>query len=387
MDSSMPTRREATVRGWLTALGVVFLLASCSFSEDALWPSLTGDDPTAGPAVEGSADLPPSAVTPVQGPILGDTVFEPPGVTPGQPTGSLVGEKISEIRGDLSRLQGEISEENGRLQNFRGAARESARAYHGLVAGINARLQVGSTPGNPELVAQWRQAQAELEQVGENITQLNTLATDASSTSALAAFMLDSTRATFGLYGALEEDHRQLAVLEDEVNKTVVVIDRLLNELTQDIARAQNYFTTERSNLTAQAVAIDNGEFMGGSLANRAYGIPAPPAPTGGAGLVGRAQPLVVIRFERPDVDYDQELFTAVSRALERRPNAAFDLVAVAPGLGNAAQVALAGNKSRRNAEGVLRSLTSMGLPADRVSLSATTNPNAQVSEVHIYVR
>ena len=103
--------------------------------------------------------------------------------------------------------------------------------------------------------------------------------------------------------------------------------------------------------------------------------------------MVGRAQPLVVIRFARADVEYDQELFTAVNRALERRPNAAFDLVAVAPGLGNAAQVALAGNKSRRNAEGVLRSLTSMGLPADRVSLSATTNPNAQISEVHIYVR
>ena len=69
------------------------------------------------------------------------------------------------------------------------------------------------------------------------------------------------------------------------------------------------------------------------------------------------------------------------------RPNAAFDLVAVSPGIGNPSQVALATNKSRRNAEGVLRSLTNMGLPSDRMSLSATTNPNAQVSEVHVYVR
>lgn len=383
----MPVRSGPSLRNSAALIGVVALLGACSFSEDALWPSLTGSDPVSGTVESGAADLSAQAAPAVTGPILGNTVFEPPGVTPGQPTGTLVGEKISEIRGDLSRLQGEISGENGSLQSLRGGARDNARSYHTLVGQINARLQVGSTPGNPELVAQWQQAQLALAQVGESITQLNALATDASSTSALAAFMLDSTRATFGLYGALEEDHRQLAVLEDEVNKTVVVIDRLLNELTEDIARAQNYYTTERSNLTAQAVAIDNGEFHGGSLANRAYGVPAPPVAGGAAGLVGRTQPLVVIRFERSDVDYDQELFTAVNRALERRPTAAFDLVAVAPGLGNAAQVALAGNKSRRNAEGVLRSLTSMGLPADRVSLSATTNPNAQISEVHIYVR
>src|SRR3546814_7566124 len=92
------------------------------------------------------------------------------------------------------------------------------------------------------------------------------------------------------LRGAVEEDHRQLAVLEDEVNKTVVVIDRLLNELTDDIARTQNYFANERLNLTAMQVAIDNGEYIGGSLANRAYGVPAP-APAGGAAAaeIGRA--------------------------------------------------------------------------------------------------
>ncbi len=95
----------------------------------------------------------------------------------------------------------------------------------------------------------------------------------------------------------------------------------------------------------------------------------------------------MVIRFNQPNVDYEQALFTVVSRALDRRPNAAFDLVAVAPAVGSAAQVSLATGKSRRNAEGVLRSLTNMGLPADRITLSATSSPSAQVNEVHVYVR
>ena len=44
----------------------------------------------------------------------------------------------------------------------------------------------------------------------------------------------------------------------------------------------------------------------------------------------GARRPLVVIRFDRANVPYEQALYTAVSRALERRPQALFDLVAVA---------------------------------------------------------
>ena len=374
LSGNRPTRHSAV------AIGFCVALSACSFGEESLWPSLTGEDPAGETTV-------PVAAAPGPGPVLGETVFEAPGVTPGTPTGTLVGQKVDELRGELARLQDQLSNQNNELQTLRVDARDSASAYHSVIGRVNARLQVGTTPGNPELVAQWNQAQGELGKVGESISQLNALSAQSASTSALAAFMLDSTRATFGLYGALEDDHRQLAVLEDEVNKTVVVLDRLLNELTEDIARTQSYYTPERSNLTTLAVAIDNGEFLGNSLANRAYGVPAPPQPGGAAALVGRTPPLVVIRFNQPNIAYEQALYSAVSQALERRPDAAFDLVAVSPGLGSPSQVALANNKSRREAEGVLRSLTNMGLPADRVSLSATTNPNAQISEVHVYVR
>jgi len=376
-------------------VGSMLLLGACSFSEDALWPSLTGEDPSGEPAAPQAAEAPapeapPAPVSQEQpSPLanLGSGTFESPGVTAGQPTGTLVGQKVDSLRGDLGRLQGALGTQNNQLQTQRNSARQFAGNYHSLVGAMNARLQVGTTPGNPELVAQWNQSQAELQQVAASIGALNTLSNEASATSALASFLLESTRATFELRGAVEEDHRQLAVLEDEVNKTVVVLDRLLNELTDDVARTQNYYATERMNLTAMQVAIDNGEFIGGSLASRAYGVPVPAAPGGGVGLVGQRQPLAVIRFDRPIVEYEPALFTVINSALERRPNAGFDLVAVAPAVGDPARVALETNKSRRNAENVLRSLINMGLPADRVSLAATSSPQAQVNEVHVYVR
>lgn len=370
----------------------LFMSGACSFVEEDLWPPVENEaqateasgEPAETSRTTGAGSEAPAARSDLG---LGTTRFESPGVTLGQPTGTLVSERVQGLRADLRRLQGLLSDHNGRLQTLRTAARRNASNYHGLLGVMNARLQVGTTPGNPELVAQWNQAQSELQQVGVSVASLNSLSNEVSSTASLAAFLLESTRSIFELRGAVEEDHRQLAILEDEVNKTVVVLERLLNELTDDVSRTQNYFATERSNLTAMQVAIDNGEFIGGSLGHRAHGIPAPPPAGGGASLVGQRQPLAVIRFDRPNVNYEPALFTVVNTALERRPNAAFDLVAVVPAHGDPARIALSTSKSRRNAEAVLRSLVNMGLPADRVSLAATSSEEAQASEVHVYVR
>jgi hypothetical protein len=96
---------------------------------------------------------------------------------------------------------------------------------------------------------------------------------------------------------------------------------------------------------------------------------------------------MVVIRFDRPNVQYEQPLYSAVSRALERRPDAFFDVVAVSPQASNTGRAALDTNAARRNAQGVLRALTDMGLPTSRVALSATTAADAQTNEVRIFVR
>ena len=207
----------------------------------------------------------------------------------------------------------------------------------------------------------------------------------------MSAFLLESARAAYGLAGAIDEDHRQLAVLEDETNKSVVLIDRLLNELSEDVSRQTAYVGNERRNLAALSVAIKNGELYGQSLSNRAFRSAAPlasaaPGPARSV-AIGARRPLVVIRFDRPDVPYEQALYTAISRALERRPEAQFDLISVAPSKGTVADVALAQSRSRSSAKKVMRTLTDMGLPANRVALSATTSGQASTNEVHIYVR
>ncbi|SME93754.1 hypothetical protein SAMN06265365_101606 [Tistlia consotensis] len=352
------------------AFGMLLALCACSFSDEAMMPSLFGSGSV------GDSGL-----------ALGTSTFVPPGVTPGRSTGTAVGDRVDELRDQLKTLQSQIIDENNKLQTLRQTSRQGAAAYHELKGRMNARLTVGTTPGNPELVKDWRQAQKELSQVDSSINSMNALSNEVDGSATLGAYLLQAIPATLRISGAVDEDHRQLAVLEDETNQTVVLVDRLQSELSEDVARQSAYLSTERANLTATSVAIKNGEYVGVSLANRAYGVPPPPPPQGAAPLVGRVRPLVVIRFDRQNVDYEPALFSAVSAALERKPNAGFDLVAVAPGSGPAGEVNLAAQTTRQNAEKVLRSLTNMGLPADRVSLSSVTNPSATVGEVHVYVR
>lgn len=342
-----------------------------------------------------------------------------------RPTGTFVGEKVQQLRAELERLKQSVGRQDARLNQLRGQTTVSSSRYHMAIATINTRLQVGTTPGNPVLVNHWNNAQSELARIDADVAELNSLANSVAGTSTMSSYLLETTRAAYGLTGAVDEDHRQLSEMEDEVSRTVVLIDRILNQLSEDIGRQINYVANERSNLTTLSLAIKNGELLGANLRNRAFlaaanqqamtampararipvtSSPLPPprparvetksakagttaSPRKTARATKKRRPLVVIRFDRPNVSFEQALYSAVSRALERRPAAMFDLVAVASGDGSVAKVAIASTTSKRNAEVVLRSLSEMGLPLERIRLSAMTSKGAPSNEVHIYVR
>ena len=381
-------------------LGAALFLPACSFTEEALWPSLTGEDPagktpkqtakaaTPTPTPAATAQAAPAA--PSAQPALGSNTFVPPGVTQGAETGTFVGRKVTDLRSELTKLQQAVSVHNEQLQASRAQITNNSQRYHGTVAAINARLQVGTTPGNPVLVQQFNDAQTDLERLSNDIGNMNGLANSVANDSTMSAYLAESARAAFTVSGAVDEDHRQLAILEDEVNRTVVLIDRLLKEVSDDVRRQTNYVATERSNLNLLSTGIKSGEIYGASLVNQAMVSAAGPSLGAGAPRAvdtsGR-RPLVVIRFDRDKVAFQQALYNAVSRVLENRPDAVFDLVAVAPGNGGPARVALNSTKARRHAESVLRSLIEMGLPPSRVAVSAKTSGGAKSNEVHLYLR
>ena len=377
------------------------LLAGCE--SNSMWPSLSGENPNPASAQtkQNTSSLVLNAPTPSAG-RSAFSAYKPPAATAAtfsatpvvagpalKPTGTFVGKKIVSMRGDLEKLRGAVKRLNVRMTKLRTENESSTQRYHGIVAAMNAKLQSGTTPGNPVLVKQWNEAQQQLEKIEDNISRMNGLSNDSGSAATVAGYLLDSVRATYTLSGAVDEDHVHLRGVEDEANRTVVVINRLLNELSNDINRQSSYLANERRNLTTMSIAIKNGERYGASLMNRAFAQAEIKARTAARSGKRRAssRPLEVIRFDRQNVAYKQALYNAVSRAVERKPDAVFDLVAVSPKVGSPSARILNTTAATRNSEGVLRTLTDMGLPSSRVNLTATNSATAQTSEVRVYVR
>lgn len=402
------------------ALVAALALSGCSYTDNLLdWatgssaPTNTDSANTSIPikpaAAEGNPQ-PTIAAAPLPGfaaGVSGGPVTAPAGTT-------FVGLKVQSLRADLGQFQGNIARHQAELTSTRQGLGSNASSYFSIIALINSRLQSGTTPGNPQLVAQWSQAQSILDQMNTGVARLNTISNEVAADSSFGNYLLNQVRAAYTLQGGVESDRDQLKQLENQTTASLAEVDQLLNALSDEITRQSGYVAGERNNLVTLALAIQNGQLYGPSLANRQFATTAatagpsrpapasapraaPPAPRAAAAAPSRSaaaaapstgdRPLVVIRFDQPDVEYEQPLYTAVSRALERKPSATFTIQAVAPNAGSAADVAVNTNTSRQNAENVLRSLTNMGLPADRVSLSAVMSPDIQSNEVRIFVR
>jgi hypothetical protein len=320
----------------------------------------------AAPAVSGAA--PVATITPIQ-------------ISAGADTGTQVNRTIQSIRAQIQGLQQKIGSNAGRLAQLRNQSAGAAQSYQQSKARITARLQIGTTRGNPELVAEWNNAQTSLDSLAGNINTLNALGTDVTNDSSGAHFALNQIAATRNVLGAVDEDHRQLALLEDETSQTIVLIDRLLKEISDNVQRSTAYAANERSNLTVLGNAIKSGELYG------ALSTPVGAGITSSQQLASAGLPLVVIKFDRPDVDYQQILYAALNQALQSRPSAGFEVVAVSPSRGNAASVQIGQTTARRHAQDVMRSMTDMGVPATRLGVASTTDPGAGGNEVRVFVR
>ena len=123
---------------------------------------------------------------------------------------------------------------------------------------------------------------------------------------------------------------------------------------------------------------------------------PAPAQTAAGAGAgdvhppgsgLATGRPYVVIRFTESSIDYEKTLAEAVKRAVARKPNLAFDLVAVTPRAGTADELADLTNQAHAEAEAVMKSLSALGIGPERVSMMTWTGQPTDVNEIRLYIR
>lgn len=371
----------------LSLISGSLILGGCAFSSDALFPSLVGS--SSQEAYNADKNAPESADLP----MLGSSNFEPLEVSEGGDTGTFVGQKVIAFRNELSQLQNAIRTNNSELQKIRASVISNASQYHKTIGAIEAKLQVGTTPGNPQMYAMLQSAQNNVQLMTVNSNALQQLSARVTSDASVVNNLLDSIRATFAISGAVDEDHRQLRILQNETNQTAILIGSLLNEVNSDVVRQIQYNETANSNIVQLDSAIKRGNYgvsnvpLGSSvpvlnLGNKPAAMGYAPANGSLSGAVA-GKPLFVAKFNKSNVNYKDGLRRAVNAAKSKKPNVVFEVVAVTPISGGAS----ARTNAQNNATTIFQEIVNMGVNAERITLSSRSSVDATSPEVQIFVK
>ena len=368
---------------------------SCAGVQDVVFPSLSDEEVVAPPALEEvpatieSAESTTQEIPPSQ--YAQPPVGQPQVAYDTGPTGTFVGGKINQFRADLSSIQNAVSSHNNDFLRFKDLVDEQTSVYQGLSSAIRSRLQIGTTPGNPILVGQWNDAQRALEDIQNNVNNLQIVNNRVTADAALITHLKNAINSSFFISGAIDEDHNQLKVLNDDVQRTSVLYSRLMDELEEKISREIQILNAERQYMKELSADVEVGKFGG-----RVSAPPTRSSQSTGTQKIEeqgsidtiKIAPLnydnaiLVIKFDDTNFDYSTALFESISNALEQMPSASFEVVAVSPTGG-----ASFAEKARQRASEVFNKVVEMGVPSERVSLASSNSTSAQAEEVHIYLK
>lgn len=322
-------------------------------------------------------------------PTLGSTNFEPIKISKVGDTGTIVGQKVLAYRSELTELQNSIKDNNSELQKVRASVINNAIDYHNTTAAMEAKLQVGTTPGNPIMYQMLQKTQSNVVVMDENANTLNKIYNQAVSDMSVVKNLQDSIRATYSVSGAIDEDHAQLRTLENETSQTAILINSLISEVGSDYSRQIEYTNTARNYLSSLDKAIKVGS----------YGVSNAPLPTVEAYTTPQistnnkpssvssgnvnGKPLFVAKFNKSNVNYKDSLQRTIKAAQSKNGGFRYEVVAVSP--------INASNNVRSLAQdqavNVFEEITKAGVSPDKIDLLSKTSERATGAEVQVFVK
>ncbi len=338
--------------------------------------------------------------------------------------------KIENFKSETNQVKELVDSRKQTLQSMRNNTNTSVSDYRNTLSQINAKLQMGTTPGNPDLMNDWKTARAKLEKVNNLAFDIKRLVADIESDQSMVEYMLDSIKASYKVRGATEEDHKQLKSLETEVKQIGSGISMFAQQVNAEADRQLSYVENEKQNLNDVALNIKNGGLYGnnnstsmdffsngGSVFSSEEGYNSFIAETEEQdyGYQTRAsgkkksmnnainlkksnsmnekfvkssdvkqvslskRKILSTAVESANLasDFDEVLYRVLSKSLERNPSAVYEVVGVAK---NQKSV----DKVKKYLNNVVKSFVDMGVPASRVSMTMKTD-NVDTDEVNVY--
>jgi hypothetical protein len=318
---------------------------------------------------------------------------------PANPIQAFLASDAFRLQSELDQIKARVANRDASLQQIRNGLAADASAYNAATGAVGTGLQSGKAPGDPALLGHWTDAQAALARMDRSMAQLIALSVQSSQDASLADYIADSAKRAGEIQGSAA-DRQRLAAIQADATAAGGASRTQKTAIGAEIERQTANVTRERVGLMQLASGIEGGTLSPASkgpnpsvrrAAPKSAAVTAHSGPSAApASLPGDFEgkkPLVVIRFDQPNLQYDEPVRTAATMALERKPTVIFDVVATAPADGMPDAVASARDKSKADAEGVVRSLIDAGVPSSQLTLTLATAQAGGPSEVRIFVR
>ena len=177
-----------------------------------------------------------------------------------KPTGTQVGEKATEYQ---KMIQGIGDQSNTIIRSTRNLYEQAiatVNTYHLIVSKIEAKLQLGTTPSNPQLVELEDKALQRLNKIEEMIVRMDELAIGFSENSHQVETLTFQIEEAFHIPGAVDEDHAHLFVMSEELKKVSLAINQVTSILTANATRQQEWLCAERIRFATLSSSIGKGK-------------------------------------------------------------------------------------------------------------------------------
>ncbi|HLY55388.1 MAG TPA: hypothetical protein VKS60_07525, partial [Stellaceae bacterium] len=259
--------------------------------------------------------------------------------------------RVAELRAQADRLTARVAEDRQTLDTLRSERGGLTDRYFDQSSTIGARLQAGTTPGSPELIAAWQQLHQTLSGLDDSAVKLAELKTRVAADSAEAGYFASSVNAAQSLES--EADRAPLAEIQTQAKTDHEALDRLAADAAGDLTRLTDALMGEHRNFPTLLRSIEVGEVVDNAPA-AAEAAPAtapaaaPPTPAPSPAPLPPAHetaplppptpaqhdPALVVSVVQSPAEYEPALYKVATTALEKSRNANLEVVAVLPGQG-----------------------------------------------------
>ena len=297
-------------------------------------------------------------------------------------TNPFVAEKISEFNGDMNTVK---SVQDKRRDSFNQMKTDSANAmndYRTEVSSIYTEISRGAKPADQNLVEKWKVARQKLEKVNDISFDMKILSDTVENDATVLDYTQSSIKSMDQIRGMTREEEMELNRIASEASRKKSEILAFSREIDQEAENNKGYLMAERQNLDDLALSIKQGNMVGGNNTFISRG-PQQYGPTNimpnqqrVIGISNESMPLISMNMAAKDINYDEPLYQSLSRALERDPTTAFQIVSIAPTM----------EIARNNVKKVVDTLTEMGMPASRIMIKSSTS-NAMTPQVNVYAK